>query len=511
MKNEKTFDFKDENFQLKLINLHNTPYIYDYNKLDLEYHIIGLKKILNINDLDKNHIPHIKEALLKTEKLLSIHNMNIKDINKHNTYINNDISKSIKIINELNSKDPHKSRHTQEMIDIINTNISLQKSEIIYAKDIILEHPELYKSTLLLDLTDKQYDMHLDKLNTKHGEYKNDYNNRENLLELYKDEGDLYEKVLEDIEMTKFKIEFISDAIENAKNTRKLNNIGVGPTSLYDLNNYPIVITVGENENPNLLPSSNKGMELVDTQKFNKLINKQYKRDITIGTLIANTEHIGVIQDIVSGDIEDVQLNSQYLLSKEQTENWMLNVHPEILTKLEMDNLVSINPFNDLNVQKKDLHNNINNFNFIPVNFNKDDVINHIKNKINKTELSNDASNVYNFMINNHNVPFDQLDFDNDGLTNSEEFYKGTSIYSSDTDGNGISDKNELPEGSKYRIQKDKNNEFTIQKKHSYLGWRNLKPSNNFKDVVSKDYDKIIKTYTDIQTADIKKSKSHKL
>ena len=45
---------------------------------------------------------------------------------------------------------------------------------------------------------------------------------------------------------------------------------------------------------------------------------------------------------------------------------------------------------------------------------------------------------------NKNNKSFDELDFDNDGLQNWEEFNRGTNIYSKDTDGNGISDINEI-------------------------------------------------------------------
>jgi hypothetical protein len=184
--------------------------------------------------------------------------------------------------------------------------------------------------------------------------------------------------------------------------------------------------------------------------------------------------------------------------------------------KFEINTILKTDKSLDITEQKKEIYNKLHNLNHEKTLLCKSEILNKLATKVLDKNTPLEEKQIFTFALKNYQKPFSELDFDNDGLTNAEEISLGLSIYSKDTNGNGISDINDtdfnlkLPQGTHFRINKKENEDtFFIQKKHKVLGWKNLKPNKLNPNTSFKKLNSALIAYKEIQTNEINKSKKN--
>lgn len=383
----------------------------------------------------------------------------------------------------------------------------------------------LHKSTNILELTNKQREIHLERLYyllESDVEYQNGI-----IDELGMDKNDpetikLQKNIEKDIKTYEKAIEGTREVIEKA-------NIGYGPITLKDIEEAPIGILLNVDSDFYTFNPKAKFQNFTD-EEFKKLLaSKETKNDLVM--INFKTKYLAQTQSVLKGDLKAAYPHEIRILNKNQIQKYIDTKHKEaqkqywlesdtdndgLTNRQEIENGTDVYTPNIKDNEKSDsieilkedileVINTSNNNKIITIEQDDaaPDAIESLKKEVlevvgtpletikKEMELKNIIGDTYIYVWNEFQV---KVDPEGLLLTNNSKI------------------KNDLlPEGTGFRIAaptKENDNKFTIEKKHKQLGWRTAKTSRNFPKISFNEKSEALKVYQKMQTKEIKKNKS---
>jgi len=201
----------------------NLPTVYDCEALNW-------KKFNSLQELANAYYKEKKEHITNIQNVLTIYPNAKLEVNssplKTEDYTFCIVQKPEKFSDAFKDFDFHLSDYTNS---IENAWKNAEKHITKNLKKII-GHPELHKTSFLLNLSETQYNKHLSKLDIEYGDAKNKVENLNNLIELYSNDeySNLYDKSLQEKNLETFKVDFFQESIIKSKeiyNTLGFDNL----------------------------------------------------------------------------------------------------------------------------------------------------------------------------------------------------------------------------------------------------------------------------------------------
>ncbi len=189
-----------------------------------------------------------------------------------------------------------------------------------------LNNIEIYKSTLILELSDNDKNTYLENLeNIKENIKKDIYQLSNSSILDSQNTGGLehLNKSLEKIDQSIYKSK--RTIYETEDFNSNINSIGY-----QDIIEKPMVLII---DKPNSNNISNNELSMVDNEKYESITKNKLERDIAL--LKYNNGYIGITQSFNTGKYEYIDLKNTYLLKPDQVISYLEKNNQEKLKKLQ--------------------------------------------------------------------------------------------------------------------------------------------------------------------------------